>query len=117
MFDLGCLSENEFRLYTSLISTETVDPDDWKRIEGKDKTKTNYSKLSTINTKILSYVAAEAVALKKNELTREGFIHLYQIELSNDLLNDDDAWSRLLALGFNKSLRLDQVRYNKFEIF
>lgn len=49
------------------------------------------------------------VELNKGELTREGFLRLYEIEAENEDFNVDDVFDRLFNLGFNKALEIDQV--------
>lgn len=49
------------------------------------------------------------VELNKGEITREGFLRLYEIEAENEDFNVDDVYDRLFNLGFNKALEIDQV--------
>lgn len=48
--------------------------------------------------------------MKKNELLRDSFIQLAEMETERDDVDINDIWLPLLSLGFNKNLEIDQVQ-------
>jgi hypothetical protein len=71
-------------LYTSLSSNENVDSEAWQLVD-------------------------ETVGLERNELPRHGFIELYKLEAYQDNVEIEEIWTRLISLGFNKNLKIDNV--------
>lgn len=57
------------------------------------------------------------VGFENSELTKEGFLKLYKIEAGREDLDMNDIITRLGNLGFNKSLKIDQVNQINFKIF
>ena len=47
--------------------------------------------------------------MKKEELSKEAFLRLHEIEAESEEFNIDDMYRRLFNLGFNKALEIDQV--------
>jgi hypothetical protein len=58
-----------------------------------------------------NFLILEQVGFEKKELTRESFIKLSKIEISQADVDFKDIWTRLLAIGFNTNLELDQVGF------
>lgn len=49
---------------------------------------------------------------KNKELTIKGFVDLHQMEAEDSGGDTDDMWVSLLAMGFNHTLLMEQVRDN-----
>lgn len=57
--------------------------------------------------------------MKKNELTRQGFMDLNLMEANDREGDPSDLWVTLLSLGYNKALEMTEVRqlYSKSNCF
>ena len=55
------------------------------------------------------YTLKETVGFSRNELTRESFIKLSKIEAERDKIDIGDLFVRIINMGFNESLTIDQV--------
>lgn len=56
------------------------------------------------------YLKLDLVGLKKsNELSKDNFLRLHEVEIENADANVDDMYQRLFNLGFNTALEIDQV--------
>jgi len=58
--------------------------------------------------------------LKNGEITRQGFVKLNQMEAEDNEGDTEELWVTLMSMGFNKTLKLDEVCMMKcfpFEIY
>ncbi|XP_059149464.1 EF-hand calcium-binding domain-containing protein 7-like isoform X7 [Physella acuta] len=79
----GLLSRNEFNWYNLRTSGEEIADDEWQVVE-------------------------DNIELDKGQITPSGFIKLNEMEADDNEGDTEDLWITLTAMGFNKSLLLDE---------
>lgn len=61
---------------------------------------------------MLSITAKDNIELDRGQITPSGFIKLNEMEADDNEGDTEDLWITLTAMGFNKSLLLDEVMIN-----
>src|SRR6218665_1008289 len=64
----------------------------------------------------MNYCAAN-IDLKDGQITRDGFLHLNQMEAEENQDNVEELWMALDSLGFNRALVLDEVGFRPLHHF
>ncbi|NXS09753.1 EFCB7 protein, partial [Neodrepanis coruscans] len=69
----------------------------------------DFHKKKREKTQIYSFFPSENFEMKKNELTRQGFLDLNLMEATDSEGDPSDLWVTLLSLGYNKALEMTQA--------
>lgn len=54
------------------------------------------------------------IDLKDGQITRDGFLHLNQMEAEENQDNVEELWMALDSLGYSRALILDEVGFRPF---
>lgn len=115
MIDLdgnGLLSLEEYNFFELRTSGEKCDKDAWAVCKGNNYT-TNVKWTARggrwYHGSRCFFVGAENFDMRKNQLTRQGFMELNLMEATEKDGDPADLWVTLEAMGYNRMLELAQV--------
>lgn len=119
----GLLSLEEYNFFELRTSGEKCEKDAWAVCKGHrflhGTEMANVISLCTIHVKFNASVLfghfvgrAENFDMRKNQLTRQGFMELNLMEATEKDGDPTDLWVTLEAMGYNRMLELVDVRIN-----